>query len=362
MPGRSVAGSAATDSLTATLQTRSTFAATDTSEEGERPVVDPSITVAEAGEAAVLDVLSAPGGRVGDDPVGNGDDAAVLGPAAATVVTTDMLVEGTHFRLDFSTWAEIGRRAVAQNVSDVLAMGAECSRVLVALAVPSETTMGQIADLAAGIRDEAARSGAVVVGGDFTGAALVVVGVTAIGTLPRGAGPLRIDTAEPGDRVALTGLPGRSAAGLALITAGHRTGPLQSAHRVPAPPIGAGTAARRAGANALTDVSDGLLRDLSGMTRASGVAADLVVDALPVDPLLAEAAQTLGVTDPDEQIMDWVLDGGEDHGLLGTFPASSTIPPEFTVIGTVRTGTPGEVTLNGTARTPGGWDSARGAD
>lgn len=322
---------------------------------------DRPATVAEVGEAAVLAVLSGPGDGHVDDPVGNGDDAAVLGPAAATVVTTDMLVEGTHFRRELSTWGDIGRRAVAQNVSDVLAMGADCSRVLVGLGVPAETTMAQIGDLAAGIHGEAARSGAVVVGGDLTTAPVVVVSVTAMGTLPEGARPLRIDGAAPGDRVTLTGEPGRSAAGLALLVAGHRSGPLQDAHRVPAPPIGSGRRARLAGAHALTDVSDGLLRDLSGVARASGVAADLVVDSLPADPLLAEAAALLGADDPARQVLDWVLDGGEDHGLLGVFPPGATIPAEFRVIGTIRDGDPGEVTLDGRPRVPGGWDSARGA-
>ena len=323
---------------------------------------DRDLTVARAGEAAVLAVLSGPGDGHPDDPVGNGDDAAVLGPAEATVVTTDMLVEGTHFRLDFTGWADLGRRAVAQNVSDVLAMGADCTRVLVALAVPAGTTMRQIEDLAAGIHGEAARSGAVVVGGDLTRADLVVVGVTALGTLPRGARPLRIDGARPGDTVALTGTPGRSAAGLALLLAGHPHGPLQQSHRVPVPPVGLGTAARLAGARSLTDVSDGLLRDLSGLARASGVAADLTMDALPVDPLLYEAAGTLGAADPDAQVTDWVLDGGEDHGLLGTFPPGVAPPAGFTVIGTVRAGEPGRVTLDGEPRVPGGWDSARGAN
>ena len=326
------------------------------------PATERPLTVAEVGEAGVLAVLSGPGDAHSGDPVGNGDDAAVLGPAAATVVTTDMLVEGTHFRLDLTTWRDIGRRAVAQNVSDVLAMGADCSRVLVALAVPGETTMEQIGELAAGIHGEAARSGAVVVGGDLTSAHLVVVSVTAMGTLPDGARPLRIDGAAPGDRVALTGQPGRSAAGLALLLAGHTEGPLQQAHRVPVPPIGSGRAARLAGASALTDVSDGLMRDLSGMARASGVAADLVVDALPVDPRLGEAAAVLGLPDPEAQIADWILDGGEDHGLLGTFPPGTTVPPGFTVIGTIHEGDPGTVSLDGRPRTPGGWDSARGAN
>lgn len=319
-------------------------------------------TVAEAGEAAVLETLRGDPPAV-DDPVGNGDDAAVLGPSAATVVTTDMLVEGTHFRLDLTSWFELGRRAVAQNVSDVLAMGADCSRVLVAVALPGWTPLADVGRLADGIHAETARSGAVVVGGDLTAADAVVVCVTALGGLPDGARPLRIDGARPGDRIALTGSPGRSAAGLALLLAGHREGPLQDVYRVPETPVGSGVAARESGATALTDVSDGLLRDLSGMARASGVAADLAVDALPVDPAIRRAADLLASsgTDPAALAADWVLDGGEDQGLLAAFPPDAVVPPGFVVVGSFRRGEPGEVTVDGAPRTPGGWDSARGA-
>lgn len=325
-------------------------------------MTDRTVTVAEAGEAAVLEILSGELADVGDDPVGNGDDAAVLGPAAATVVTTDMLVEGTHFRLDLTNWADLGRRAVAQNVSDVLAMGADCTRILVALAVPGHTAMTEIADLSEGIHGEAARSGALVVGGDLTRADVVVVGITAIGTLPAGQAPLRLDGAGPGDRIGLTGLPGCSAAGLALLLNGQADGSLQQAHRVPTTPIGSGAAARRAGATSLTDVSDGLLRDLAALARASGVAADLDGDTLPVHPDLRRAAADLGAPDIDARVLDWMLDGGEDHGLLGTFPPGADVPPEFTIIGRVRAGEPGQVTLDGAPRIPGGWDSARGAN
>lgn len=323
----------------------------------EDPRRDPR-TVAEAGEAAVLAVLRGDPPPV-DDPVGNGDDAAVLGPSAATVVTTDMLVEGTHFRLDLTTWRDVGRRAVAQNVSDVLAMGADCTRVVVAVALPGSTPVDRVAELAGGIHAEAARSGAVVVGGDLTSAGAVVVCVTAMGPLPDGARPLRIDGAAPGDRIALTGVPGRSAAGLALLLAGHTDGPLQRVHRVPVTPVGSGTAARLAGASALTDVSDGLLRDLSGLARASGVAADLVTGDLPGDPRLAEAARLLGAEDPEALVREWVLDGGEDQGLLAAFPEGVDVPAEFAVIGRFRAGEPGEVTVDGAPCTPGGWDSAR---
>lgn len=317
-------------------------------------------TVADAGEAAVLEILRGRPSEL-DDPVGNGDDAAVLGPAAATVVTTDMLVEGTHFRLDLTGWRDLGRRAVAQNVSDVLAMGADCTRILVAVALPGRTPLADVERLADGILAEAARSGAAVVGGDLTSAEAVVVCVTALGTLPDGARPLRIDGARPGDRIALTGSPGRSAAGLALLLAGHPDGPLQDAYRVPSPPVGSGVTARRAGATALTDVSDGLLRDLAGLARASGVAADLVTDDMPGDPALRDAAGLLA--GPGEEaarlVGDWMLDGGEDHGLLAAFPPDATPPEPFRVIGTFTAGPAGRVTVDGEVRTPGGWDSAR---
>ena len=332
-------------------------------ESGPGPGQGP-VTVAEAGEAAVLEILAresdrADGRPASGDPVGNGDDAAVLGPAAGTVVTTDMLVEGTHFRLDLTSWRDVGRRAVAQNVSDVLAMGADCSRLVVAVGLPGSTPLASVEALAEGIGDGALAAGARVVGGDLTAAPVVVVSVTAIGVLPEGADPVRIDGARPGDVVALTGHPGRSQAGLELLLAGHHVGPLQDVHRVPSVPVGLGTRARTAGATALTDVSDGLLRDLAGMARASGVAADLTTAALPEHPDLARAAATL--SRDGSAVRDWMLDGGEDQGLLATFPAGVDVPEGFTVIGRVTDGPPGEIRVDGSPRTPGGWDSASSA-
>jgi len=337
-------------------------------------------TVREAGESAVLAVLrgetvrgdgtgsaggSAPAATPDGDLVGNGDDAAVLGPAAATVVTTDLLVEGTHFRLDLTGWEDVGRRAVVQNVSDVAAMGADCSRLLVGLCLPGGASMSDVARLAAGVHGEAARHGAVVVGGDVTSGPQLVLAVTAIGVLGPGEHPVRLDGGRPGDVLALTGTPGRSAAGLELMLAGHPRGPLQDAHRVPRLAPGAGPAARGAGARALTDVTDGLLRDLSGLARASGCAAELDAAALEPAEELVAAARTLGARDPRATAADWVLDGGEDHGLLAAFPPGTTPPPGFRRIGVLTApapgAAPGTVSVDGAARTPGGWDSARGA-
>lgn len=330
-------------------------------------------TVRAAGEAAVLSILrdpgdgavGAPGGRspgrgAGTDPVGNGDDAAVLGPAAATVLSTDMLVEGTHFRTDLSGWRDIGRRAVVQNVSDIAAMGADCSHLLVAVCLPPGLPLRDVRELAGGLHAEAARHGARIVGGDLTCGPVAMLTVTAVGTLGGDERPVRIDGARAGDRIALTGRPGRGAAGLELLLAGHRQGPLQQLYRVPELSRSAGPAARRAGASALTDVSDGLLRDLSGLAAASGVSADLDSGALPVDPALSAAATLLGAEDAAELVRRWVLDGGEDHGLLAAFPAGVAIPEEFTVVGRFGAGQPGVVRVDGRPRRAAGWDSTRG--
>lgn len=333
-------------------------------------------TVAGAGEAAVVallagaDLRSPAAGRAtaGDgDAVGNGDDAAVFRagdddrPDALVVASTDMLVEGTHFRLDLTTWRAVGRRAIAQNVSDIAAMGARCTRVLVAVALRPDTPLSAVRALAAGLHVEARRYGAAVVGGDVTSAPIAVVTVTALGGFPDGGAPIRLGGGSPGDVLALTGVPGRAQAGLDLLLAGHHDGPLQDAHRVPEPPVAVGEAARLAGATAMTDVTDGLLRDLGALAAASGAAAELDSSRLPADPEMSAAAEILGRDDVPAAVRAWALDGGEDHGLLAAFPAGRAIPAGFTAVGRLAAGNTGEVRVDGRPVSSAGWDSARAA-
>lgn len=194
--------------------------------------------------------------------------------------------------------------------------------------------------------------GAGVVGGDLVQADQVIVSVTVLGDLD-GRAPLLRTAARPGDVVALAGTVGRSAAGLALLLAGHPGhADLVATHRVPDPPYAAGVAAARAGAHAGTDISDGLLADLGHIAAASAVTIDLASDTLEPGADLCAAATDLGA-DP----WGWVLTGGEDHALAACFPPEVTLPAGWRRIGTVRPGPP-VVTVDGRDHTgPGGWQS-----
>jgi thiamine-monophosphate kinase len=241
--------------------------------------------------------------------LGPGDDAAVVAaPDGHVVATTDLMVEGRHFRRDWSTGYDVGRKAAAANLSDVVAMGARPTALLVGLACPADLPVGWVEALADGLRDEAALVGASVVGGDLVGGDAVTVAVTALGDLG-GRPPVLRSGARPGDAVVLLGSPGRAAAGLALLEAGRSDDPLADAHRRPQPEYDAALALVDIGAvTAMIDVSDGLLSDLDHVAVASGVAIDLRAADLPVDDAVLAAADLLGV-----DVIDWIASGGDDH-------------------------------------------------
>ena len=263
----------------------------------------------------------------------SGDDAAVVAaPDGRFVVTTDVLVENRHFRRVWSTGRDVGRRAAVQNLADVAAMGAVPTAIVVALAVPGDLPVAWLEDLARGLADECGPLGVGVVGGDLSGGAEVTVSVTALGDL-EGRAPVTRAGARAGDVVAHAGVRGWSAAGLALLAADLESldAELVVAYRHPRSPLAAGPVAAAAGATAMIDVSDGLLRDAGRLAAASRVVIDIDADAFAADRVrLAPAAEALEA-DP----VAWVLGGGEDHGLLATFPASVRVPAPFVVVGRV---------------------------
>jgi thiamine-monophosphate kinase len=290
--------------------------------------------------------------------LGPGDDAALVSaPDGRVVVTTDLLLEGRHFRRDWSSGYDIGRKAAAQNLSDVAAMGARPTGLVVGLGLPADLPAEWVDALADGLRDECAEVGASVVGGDIARAEHVLLGVTALGDLG-GRAPVTRSGARPGHVVAYAGRLGHAAAGLALLEAGvfeagQEGAELIAAHRRPRPPYACGPQAAALGASAMLDVSDGLVQDLAHVAVASGVAIELSPEALaPAGPLLAVAAK-LGA-DP----LDWVLTGGEDHALAATFPPELPLPAEWRVVGQVLAGGDGvpAVTVRGWTAGRGGWD------
>jgi thiamine-monophosphate kinase len=318
-------------------------------------------TVSDLGEFGLIARLVEGRVQPASTLLGPGDDAAlVAAPAGHLLASTDMLVEGVHFRLDWSTPVQVGRKAAAVNMADVSAMGAVPTALLVAIGCPPDTPAAVAEGLAEGLWAEATTIGAGIVGGDVVSAPIMVVSVTVLGDLA-GRAPVTRAGARPGDVIAVAGRLGWSAAGLAVLTARRGEGApsadavadVVAAHRVPAPPYLAGPAAAAAGATAMIDVSDGLLADLGHVATASGVAIDLRRDAFDLPTPMRDAANALGV-DPYQ----WILGGGEDHALAAAFPPTVALPPEWRVVGRVAAGE--GVTVDGRPYTgPRGWEHFR---
>jgi thiamine-monophosphate kinase len=302
-------------------------------------------TVGELGEIAVVQRILAAAGMESTPgvPVGPGDDAAVLACRdGRVVVTTDMLVEGRHFRRDWSEPADIGHKAAAENLADIAAMGAAPTALVVALAMPPETEIAWIDGFLAGLLQEAERAGASLVGGDLVRGDAITIGVTAFGDLG-GRAPILRSGARAGDVLAVCGVLGSAAAGLAVLSRGFRSPrALVDAHRRPQPDYRAGVRASDAGAHALMDVSDGLLLDADRMARASGVVIDIDSAALPRDEAVVSTASAYNL-DP----LSWILSGGDDHALLATFAPEAALPDGFVPVGTVVSGEQAGVLVDG---------------
>lgn len=298
--------------------------------------------------------------------LGPGDDAAVVAaPDGRTVISIDTQVQDRDFRLHWpngyaTSGYDVGWKAAAQNLSDINAMGAEATSMVVSLTMPESTPVAWVEDLADGLNDAIRKLGAhrcAVAGGDLSSGAEVGVTVAVLGDLG-GRPPVLRSGTHAGDILALAGTAGRAAAGLALLESAHPynslSGELQELVALqsrPLPPLDAGPRAARAGATAMLDVSDGLVRDGGRLAKASGVAVDFDPDALNrLAGPLRSAAELLGA-DP----LGWVLGGGEDHSLLCCFPAGPPLPEGFTAIGSIEAGE-AVVTVAGRPTATTGWD------
>ncbi|MGZ5405059.1 MAG: thiamine-phosphate kinase [Nocardioides sp.] len=296
-------------------------------------------TVAEVGEFALIDALT-PLFEQGEHVlVGPGDDAAVLRVRTGhVIVSTDLMVEGRHFRRDWAEADDVGHRAAAQNLSDINAMGGRATSLTIGLAAPADLPAQWALDFARGFAEECALVGASVVGGDLTRADQLMVAATVIGSCT--VSPVLRGGAEVGDVVALTGRQGWAAGGLAVLGRGFRSPRvLVEAYRRPQPPYDAGPVAAEAGATSMIDISDGLLAEARHLADASGVAIDVRREAFEVAEPLVAVGSALGA-DP----LGFILGGGDDHALLATFPAGS-VPAGWQVVGTVAEGS--GVTVDG---------------
>ena len=308
-------------------------------------------TIGDTGEfdliARITEVLP----RTAQVVIGPGDDTALVATQSGSVLATiDVLVEGVHFRRDWSSATDVGRKAAAASLADIAAMGGVATALLVGFAAPWDLPVEWALECTAGLTAEATKVGACIVGGDVVASSVITVSVTAIGDL-QGRSPVLRSGAHAGDVLAVAGRLGWSAAGLAVLAGGSCSpAELIDAHRVPDPPYAAGPMAADAGATAMIDVSDGLIADARHLAEASGV--DVVIDS--ADWIIPESMST-AASDIGADPRDWMLTGGEDHALLATFPADAVLPAEFRIIGSVMASDEPGVIVDGVRRYgPGG--------
>ena len=247
--------------------------------------------------------------------VGIGDDAAVVSTDQHSVITTDMAIEDIHFNRGWSSAYEIGCKITVANLADVYAMGADPRYLVVALTLTGNEDMDWIKELAQGIADTAAKSDAVVVGGDLSRADKVMISMTAIG-----ASRLHITRAgaRVGDSIYLSALPGWSRAGLEILTKNLPESPAyaRALSQFKSPHLDPALMRSFKSAHALCDVSDSLFVQAEQISKASSVG--LEIDTKKIEKCegfadLAALAQTIGC-----DVWDLVLGGGEDHVLLAT--------------------------------------------
>jgi thiamine-monophosphate kinase len=271
---------------------------------------------------------------------GIGDDAAVF--QDGLVVTQDMLVEGVHFRRDWTGWRDLGYKAAAVNLSDLAAMGATPAGLLVGLTLPPATDPADVYALYEGLNDP----GFPVVGGDTNAGDLTAISVTAVGHSERVPGRAG---ARPGDILVVTGPLGGAAAGLEALTRGlEGFDDLVDLHRRPPFRLDEGRALART-AHALIDLSDGIGSDANRMAERSGCRLVVEVEKLPLAPRLDEVGD----------LPFWTL--GEDYELLAALAADDAAASGFTVVGRCEEGSGVELLLDGEPLALEGWDHFRRA-
>ena len=311
--------------------------------------------VGELGEFGLIELMTQKFSPAAHVLLGPGDDAAIVtAPDGRVVISTDMLVEGRHFRRDWSSAHDVGRKAAAQNLADIAAMGANPTALVVGLGVPATLDVNWVAELSAGFAAECELVGARIVGGDIVRADQITISVTVLGDL-QGRSAVRRTGARPGDVIAMAGRLGWAAAGLAILGRGFRSPRvLVDAHRVPEPPYAAGVMAAIHGATSMIDISDGLVSDVRHLAVASGCSLHIHSNLLVVDTPVAEAAAAFNA-DP----LTWILTGGDDHALVATFPARGGLPDGFIMIGEVLEGDAGVMVDGQVVDSAGGWDHFR---
>jgi thiamine-monophosphate kinase len=246
--------------------------------------------------------------------LGIGDDAALVKGAAQQILTTDLAVEGVHFRSDWSSAYEIGRRVAAANIADVLSMNGKTDYLLVAASLTGNESIDWIRELAQGIQDQAHEAGAIVVGGDLARSTTLSIAITAVGHTEN---PVLRSGAIAGDSIFLSSLTGWSAAGLEILSQGLSTSGAAAAtalNEYRAPTLDLRT--NYSAATSMADVSDALLIQGAQIAEASRVKFEIDLEQMAEVPEFKELSSL--ADEIGSNVLNWILQGGEDHALLAT--------------------------------------------
>lgn len=330
--------------------------------------------VSELGEFGLIDLLAEMVEQAADKDIpaqrnlilGIGDDAAAwYGDSSIQLATSDSLIQDVHFRMEFTPWQELGWRAMAANLSDIAAMGGLPRYALVSLSLPGSTEVDDISALYRGMIEITRQYGVVIIGGDMSSAPLLVINITVLGYA--GDHILTRSAAVPGEKIAVTGYLGASAAGLEMLKGNlhpdsEASGVLKNAFLKPSPRIAEGQLLVKNGVKAAIDTSDGLISDLRHICIASNAGARIEAGLVPVHPAVSESF--------GEKALELALTGGEDYELIftaaediiKTLKKATSCP--VTVIGEITADNPGEVLVTdekGNRLEPetGGWEHFR---
>ena len=269
--------------------------------------------------------------------LGIGDDAAAWNAESAIqLATTDSLIQDVHFTFRNATWRELGWKALAINISDIAAMGGIPRRALLSLGLPSDAEISDIEELCRGLKEIADEYDVQIVGGNVSSASVVMINVSLIGTASDSL--LTRSNAVVGEKVAVIGYLGQSAAGLKMLNDGLEFDPettafLRNSHLCPHPLVTEGQILVECGVKTAIDLSDGLLSDLGHICNASNTAARLWIDKLPIHPMVLASFS--------KESLKLALSGGEDYGLL--FTANTEILDKVYDVMSTRVAVIGEV-------------------
>lgn len=278
--------------------------------------------------SAIRGMLTDPSGVVGI-----GDDCAIIPQKDGTemLISTDMLVEGTHFLMNDVDPRQLGWKSAAVNISDIAAMGGNPCGTFLSVALPKEMEVSWMESFVAGFTECCSGNGAALLGGDTTSTPdRISISVTAIGTCPAGTGKRR-SAARPGDLVCVTGSLGNSAAGLKAILGGWDEPVFRELHYTPRPRVAEGIMlSGMPGVHAMMDISDGIASDLHHILDASGVGAEIDLARVPVSKDLEGFCRRHGL-----DARELAVSGGEDYELLFTASQGTRLPEWCTVIGEI---------------------------